>query len=186
MPPSASAACQLPDLPRVPSPPCSPSGDLLEFSSAGAMRRVFSTGDLRVTQSQSTSQAGRLTSDHKQVVTVITPQSSPMSMRHKAGDECRGVSATVTATVFRRPRRPTRPRRSRGPFAHKIGRYSAEERREKIERYRTKRNFDKKSRRSITVTISFPRRTIDLQMQSQYVRVSLMRLLLRSGRTSSV
>uniref|UniRef100_A0A804QN06 Uncharacterized protein n=1 Tax=Zea mays TaxID=4577 RepID=A0A804QN06_MAIZE len=73
-----------------------------------------------------------------------------MSMRHKAGDECRGVSATVTATVFRRPRRPTRPRRSRGPFAHKIGRYSAEERREKIERYRTKRNFDKKSRRSIT------------------------------------
>lgn len=76
--------------------------------------------------------------------------------------------------------------RSRGPFAHKVGRYSAEERREKIERYRTKRNFDKKSRRSITVTISFPRRTIDLQMQSQYVRVSLMRLLLRSGRTSSV
>lgn len=47
--PSASA-CQLP-LPHVPSSPSSSSGDLFEFS-AGAMRRVFSTGDLQVTQQQ--------------------------------------------------------------------------------------------------------------------------------------
>ena len=48
--PSASA-CQLP-LPHVPSSPSSSSGDLLEFRT-GAMRRVFSTGDLQVIQQTS-------------------------------------------------------------------------------------------------------------------------------------
>ena len=42
------SASQLP-LPHVPSSPSSSSGEFLEFST-GALRRVFSTGDLQVTQ----------------------------------------------------------------------------------------------------------------------------------------
>ncbi|KAK3135337.1 hypothetical protein QOZ80_5BG0417750 [Eleusine coracana subsp. coracana] len=96
---SSPSACQLP-LPHVPSSPSSSSGDFLEFST-GAMRRVFSTGDL-------------------QVMNVSPP---PVV----AGD-------TYSQDVG-------------GPFTQKVGRYSAEERKEKIERYRAKRhqrNFHKK------------------------------------------
>ncbi|OEL23216.1 hypothetical protein BAE44_0015763 [Dichanthelium oligosanthes] len=92
---SSPSACQLP-LPHVPSSPSSSSGDFLEFST-GAMRRVFSTGDL-------------------QVMNVSTsPPPPPLS-----GD--------------------THGQDAGGPFTQKVGRYSAEERKEKIERYRTKRN----------------------------------------------
>ena len=45
---SSPSASQLP-LPHVPSSPSSSSGDFLEFST-GALRRVFSTGDLQVMQ----------------------------------------------------------------------------------------------------------------------------------------
>ncbi|XP_066360736.1 GATA transcription factor 25-like [Miscanthus floridulus] len=92
--PSASA-CQLP-LPHVPSSPSSSSGDLLEFRT-GAMRRVFSTGDLQVMN------------------VAASPPPPPLS-----GDP-HGQDAGV-------------------PFTQKVGRYSAEERKQKIERYRTKRN----------------------------------------------
>ncbi|PWZ17240.1 Zinc finger protein CONSTANS-LIKE 4 [Zea mays] len=91
--PSASA-CQLP-LPHVPSSPSSSSGDLFEFS-AGAMRRVFSTGDLQVMN------------------VAASPSPPPLSVH---GQDAGGP-----------------------PCTQKVGRYSAEERREKIERYRTKRN----------------------------------------------
>jgi hypothetical protein len=63
-----------------------------------------------------------------------------------------------------------------GPFSPKVGRYSAEERKERIERYRVKRhqrNFNKK----ITVIdrISLPLQMIDLLSFSpniHYIRVS--------------
>ncbi|KAF8719523.1 hypothetical protein HU200_024250 [Digitaria exilis] len=92
---SSPSACQL-SLPHVPSSPSSSSGDLLEFST-GAMRRVFSTGDLQVMN--------------------VSPSPPPPPL---SGD--------------------THGQDSGGPFAQKVGRYSAEERKEKIERYRTKRN----------------------------------------------
>ncbi|XP_062181060.1 two-component response regulator-like APRR1 [Phragmites australis] len=98
---SSPSACQLP-LHRVPSSPSSSSGDLLEFST-GAMRRVFSTGDL-------------------QVMNVSPSPPPPLS-----GD--------------------THSQDAGGAFTQKVGRYSAEERKEKIERYRIKRqqrNFHKK------------------------------------------
>jgi hypothetical protein len=50
---SSPSACQLP-VAHVPSSPSSSSGDFLEFST-GALRRVFSTGDLQVMQHASSS-----------------------------------------------------------------------------------------------------------------------------------
>ncbi|KAL6841292.1 hypothetical protein ACP4OV_028810 [Aristida adscensionis] len=96
---TSPSACQQLPLAPAPSSPSSSSGDLLEFSS-GALRRVFSTGDL-------------------QVMNVSPPPPS--------GDTCSQDAG--------------------GPFTPKVGRYSAEERKEKIERYRVKRqqrNFHKK------------------------------------------
>ncbi|KAJ1263282.1 hypothetical protein BS78_09G171400 [Paspalum vaginatum] len=92
---SSPSACQLP-LPHVPSSPPSSSGDFLEFRT-GAMRRVFSTGDLQVMN--------------------VSPSPPPPPL---SGD--------------------THGQDAGGPFTQKVGRYSAEERKEKIERYRTKRN----------------------------------------------
>ncbi|PAN19056.1 hypothetical protein PAHAL_3G246500 [Panicum hallii] len=92
---SSPSASQLP-LPHVPSSPSSSSGDFLEFST-GALRRVFSTGDLQVMN--------------------VSPSPPPPPL---SGD--------------------THGQDAGGPFTQKVGRYSAEERKEKIERYRTKRN----------------------------------------------
>ncbi|KAL6619085.1 hypothetical protein ACP70R_034224 [Stipagrostis hirtigluma subsp. patula] len=99
---SSPSAFQLPLLP-VPTSPSSSSGDLLEFSS-GAMRRVFSTGDLQVMN--------------------VSPSPPPPPLSGDTYNQEVGV-----------------------PFTQKVGRYSAEERKEKIERYRVKRhqrNFHKK------------------------------------------
>ncbi|CAN6332774.1 unnamed protein product [Urochloa humidicola] len=92
---SSPSSCQLP-VAHVPSSPSSSSGDFLEFST-GALRRVFSTGDL-------------------QVMNVSPPPPPPPFPGDTHGQDA-GV-----------------------PFTQKVGRYSAEERKEKIERYRTKRN----------------------------------------------
>ncbi|CAL4901198.1 unnamed protein product [Urochloa decumbens] len=93
---SSPSACQLPVV-HVPSSPSSFSGDFLEFST-GALRRVFSTGDL-------------------QVMNVSPPPPPPPPFSGDTHNQDAGV-----------------------PFTQKVGRYSAEERKEKIERYRTKRN----------------------------------------------
>ncbi|XP_034588034.1 uncharacterized protein [Setaria viridis] len=92
---SSPSACQLPAA-HVPCSPSSSSGDFLEFST-GALRRVFSTGDLQVMN--------------------VSPSPPPPPL---SGD--------------------THGQDAGGPFTQKVGRYSAEERKEKIERYRTKRN----------------------------------------------
>ena len=64
-----------------------------------------------------------------------------------------------------------------GPFTQKVGRYSAEERKEKIERYRTKRN-QRNFHKKITVMIS--RATQSANAIPMYT-CPLMHLLLQSG-----
>ncbi|KAL5202333.1 hypothetical protein ABZP36_013285 [Zizania latifolia] len=131
---SSAPASQL-ALPPVSSSPSSSSGDLLEFSS-GTLRRVFSTGDMQVmNKSQPRIVVVNklvkhfvICSDAKQVMNVpSSPPLPPPPRPPLSGDSC---SQEVG-----------------GPFSQKVGRYSAEERKERIERYRVKRhqrNFHKK------------------------------------------
>jgi hypothetical protein len=128
---SSPSTCQLP-LPHVPSSPSSSSGDYLEFST-GAMRRVFSTGDLQVMRRP---QSEIL--DDQKLVSIISA----------CVDTKQVMNVSPPPTVASE----TYSQESGGPFTQKVGRYSAEERKEKIDRYRIKRrqrNFQKK----ITVMI---------------------------------
>uniref|UniRef100_A0ACD5T9N9 Uncharacterized protein n=1 Tax=Avena sativa TaxID=4498 RepID=A0ACD5T9N9_AVESA len=98
------SAFQLP-LPPVSSSPSSSSGDLLEFSSSGTVRRVLSAGDLQ--------------GSNAPVPPAVHPRFP--------GDSCSQDAVE--------------------PPMEKVGRYSTEERKERIERYRSKRqqrNFHRK------------------------------------------
>ncbi|KAL6614208.1 hypothetical protein ACP70R_036478 [Stipagrostis hirtigluma subsp. patula] len=132
--PSSPSPHQLP-LPPLSSSPSSSSGDLFEFTSSCPVRRVFSTGDLQV------------------------PHHASQELRSTHNSEMHGNwklnSAVLTMKQGMNGSSPPRPVQSGdgcgqeggGPFSQKVGRYSAEERKERIERYRVKRhqrNFNKK------------------------------------------
>jgi hypothetical protein len=138
--PSSPSPHQLP-LPPLSSSPSSSSGDLFEFTSSCPVRRVFSTGDLQV-----------LPHAYKQPwhATIQSCMHGNRKMNSAALTMKQGMNGSS-------PPRPVPSgdgcgQEGGGPFSQKVGRYSAEERKERIERYRVKRhqrNFNKK----ITVRI---------------------------------
>jgi hypothetical protein len=142
---SSPSTCQLP-LPHVPSSPSSSSGDFLEFS-IGAMRRVFSTGDLQVMRRPQS----EILDDQKLALTI-----SP----------CVDTKQVMNVSPLPTVASETYSQVSGGPFTQKVGRYSAEERKEKIDRYRIKRrqrNFHKK----ITVMTPTPHKLQCIPCSSQ-------------------
>lgn len=134
--PSSPSPHQLP-LPPLSSSPSSSSGDLFEFTSTCPVRRVYSTGDLQVpsrgSQDPSAQQNSDIHGDPRLMnsAVVLTMKQgmngSPPPCQVASGDSSGQEGG--------------------GPFSQKVGRYSAEERKERIERYRVKRhqrNFNKK------------------------------------------
>ncbi|KAL6853716.1 hypothetical protein ACP4OV_019745 [Aristida adscensionis] len=139
--PSSPSPHQLP-LPPLSSSPSSSSGDLFEFTSSCPVRRVFSTGDLQVPP--------RAPQDRP------WPTSTHNSELHGIERDTELCCAVLAMKQGMNGSSPPRPAPSAadgcaqdggGPFSQKVGRYSAEERKERIERYRVKRNqrnFNKK------------------------------------------
>jgi hypothetical protein len=130
---SSPSACQLP-LPHVPSSSSSSSGDFLESSTGVIMRRVFSSGDLQVMRRAQ----AELLDDQKLV---------PTSSSCVDAKQVTNVSPPPTVAG------ETYSQDAGRPFTLKVGRYSAEERKEKIDRYRIKRR-QRNFQRKITVMIN--------------------------------